>query len=137
MARLSQYNEEFELAGSATRSGTTVHDGQENKVHRGVTVVVNATASTGDGTEDLDVNIQYQDPVSATWLNLIAIVGAFQDGGTGIRRYIIYPGISDKQANFDASQDVPLPETWRVETIVQPGGTSPDYTYSVGILMMV
>lgn len=132
MGRLSRYNQSFTLAASAAQSGTTVHGPRENNVHRGVLLIAKATATTGDGTEDLDINVQYQDPASGDWQTLIADAGAFSNGGTGTLRYLVYPGVSDTQTNFTLIEEVPLPRDWRVQTVVQGGGATPDYTYSIG-----
>lgn len=121
------------LAASAAQDGTTNHAGT-NYNHSAALIVVDATASSGDGTEDLDVNIQIQDPASSKWVTIIADT-PFTNGATETMVYGIGLGLSDTQTVFQEIEEIPLPRDFRVQTVVQQGGAgTPTYTYSVGVL---
>lgn len=127
------YALDFVLAESASRTGTTNHPAT-NEDHSAALIVVDATATAGDGTEDLDINVQVQDPASSKWITVIADASAFANGATGTLIFGIGLGVSDSQTILEAVEEIPLPRTFRVQTIVQQGGGSGAYTYSIGIM---
>lgn len=129
-------NTSVTVSASAAQSGTTNH-AITNPNHNAALIFVDATASSGDGTEDLDVNIQIQDPASGKWITVIADASALANGATGTLVYGVGLGVADTQTILQAVEEIPLPRDLRVQTIVQQGGGSGAYTYSVGAAMVV
>lgn len=127
-------NETVEVFASGTRSGSNSAD-VELPYHRGLIVVVDVTATSGDGTEDLDIQLRSADPVTGNTHNLIQ--DSIDNGATETRWYLVYPGVSDTQSAYDVIEESPAGRrvTVRLETL--QGGTSPDHTYSVGALKLL
>lgn len=123
------------LAASATRSSTEIFEPGESLVfYTGAVLVVDVTATNGDGTQDLAITVRFDDPASSNTPSILT--DTFTDGATGTRVYAIYPGISDTQTSFDAVEEAPLPSNWEVEGAINQGGTAPDFTYSIGGILI-
>lgn len=129
---LLRSNTAVSVASSAAQSGTTNHTFTNHNA-RALLVIVDATASSGDGTEDLDIHIELQDPASSKWVTIISDASALTNGGTGTLLYGVGAGLGDTQTSLQAFEEIPAPRDLRVRTVVQQGGASPDYTYSVGV----
>lgn len=127
----SRQNEAVEVFASGAREGANAKT-VPIPYHRGVMVVVDVTATTGDGTEDLAVRIQVADPVTGKKLQLVS--DSFDNGGTGTRWYLIYPGVADTGTVFDAIEEVPVGREVEVELeSLQGGAGTVSHTYSVGL----
>lgn len=123
------------LANSATRSADQVFEpGVDLTPFRGAILVVDVTGTSGDGTQDLQVDVQFDDPASSN--TPVILSDTFSDGATGTRVYAIYPGIADGQASYDAIEETPLPHNWEVNAQVLQGGGSGDFTYSIGAILL-
>jgi hypothetical protein len=117
---------EASSAKTATGNGTT----QTNANGTGAMFYINVSAASGT-TPTLAVRVQVQDPVSTTWFD---INGAVTPTLTGISTAMltVYPGISEA-ANTKVSQA--LPRTYRVAWTI--GGTTPSFTFSVGVQYII
>lgn len=130
----SRVNSESELLASATRTGKTTET-IELPNQRGLIVVVDVTATSGDGTEDLAVKVLSLDPVTGKTQDVLS--DEFTDGATGTRFYLMYPGATSGASAFDVVEEVPPGRRVSLELETLQGGTSPDHTYSVGIIKVV
>lgn len=120
------------VMASGERSGASQSSDQTNHQQRGATLFVNATSTSGDGTEDLVVAVQAKDPVSENYVTY-STFGLFDNGATGTKAVQVYPGIQDGNNALDGHEDLALGRTWRVSTSVVQGGTGTvTYTFSVG-----
>lgn len=129
-------NSYIHLLESKTRSGSGSSKEIENDVGaRGLTAIVDATATSGDGTEDLQIDLEIYDPVAKKWITLIT--DTFTDGATGTRLYQVYPGVTDDQAVFQAVQGTHIGRRARISWEVLGGGGTGDYTFSVAINYLV
>lgn len=102
---------------------------------RGILVTVYAEGTNGDGTQDLQVAVKA--PISDASEATTLISDEFTDGATGLRQYLIYPGVSDTQGVYDAVQATPTPQNLTLEVSVTSGGADPSYTYSAATEMLV
>lgn len=109
---------------ATTASGTS--DSLSNAVARGVMVFVNVTAASGS-SPTLVVKLQAQDPASGTWFDITDVATA-SITGTGASLLTIYPGLT---VAANSKIDMPVPRTFRVAWTL--GGSSPSFTFSVGV----
>lgn len=87
---------------------------------------LDVTAASGT-SPTLDVTIEGKDPVSSSYFELVAFT---QKTATGTGRVVIGLGAVD-DANTDNVAVVPLPYIIRAKATI--GGTTPSFTYSVGV----
>lgn len=117
--------EHFIVLASAARTAAVNSSDYLNFGHRGIHLVIDATAETG--TAEVTVTIQGKD---ANGIYYDVLVGtAITATGTTVLK--VYPGISPS-ANSSAN-DV-LPPIWRVKVTV---ADSDSLTYSVGANLLV
>ena len=125
------------FAAHTSVSGTNTTENSPvfiNKQWKGVMLMINRTADTGTCT--LDLQIQYQNPLTLTWTNLQSAKNvSYADGTTGERYVIVYPGLTGSDADASIAINTSfvhvgayLPRTWRVQTT--NGGTTVTNTYS-------
>lgn len=117
---------EASAARTATANGTTI----TNASGRGAMFYVNVTAASGT-TPTLVVQLQVQDPVSLSWIDISGAATAAITG-TGLSMLTVAPGISEA-ANTKVSQG--LPRTYRFRWTI--GGTSPSFTFSIGAQYLI
>ena len=79
----------------------------------------------------MTLTVEIQDPVSGTWL--ILLQGAAL-ATTGLRTYLVYPGVGVASAGVTGVESRPLPRMWRV-TVTH--ATADSYTYSVGAALIL
>lgn len=114
---------------SAARTSTTNATALTNRYGKGVRLYLDVSAASGT-SPTLDVTIQTQDAISATW---IALPGAAfgQKTGVSFDDLTIYPGVAET-ANETVSDH--LGTTWRAVATI--GGTSPSFTPSLGAVYL-
>lgn len=119
-------NTEETAVASAARTASGDGSDLTNRNAKGAVVTLDVTAATGT-TPTLDVKIVAKDALSGKYVD---IPGASfsQKTGTGTDTLVVYPGVAET-ANRSVS-DV-LPRTWRVSWTI--GGTTPSFTFSVGV----
>ena len=114
-------NTEATVLSSAARAGTVNSSDQTNYNGRGAIFWLNISAAPGADT--VTMKIQWKDPVSGTYSDIIASVAISATGLTVMR---VYPGIT---ASANSAASMVLPRTYRVR--VEHSGSG-SFTYSVG-----
>lgn len=117
---------ETSAARTTTANGTTI----TNASGRGAMFYINVSAASGT-TPTLVVQLQVQDPVSTSWID---ITGAATPTitGTGLSMLTVCPGISEA-ANTKVAQG--LPRVFRFRWTI--GGTTPSFTFSIGAQYLI
>lgn len=110
------------LFASAARTASHQSEDQLNRGHRGVRVVINATASAA--TPSVVFTIQAKDVTSNTYQTVLASAAVT---GTGTTVLKVYPGIT---AAANASVSDVLAPIWRLDVA---HGDADSLTYSVGV----
>lgn len=111
---------------SSAKTATGAGAAQTNFNARGALLFLNVSAASGT-TPTLDVRVQVQDPISLAWFDL---PGAAFPQRTAVSTAMleVYPGLVDA-ANVRVGRA--LPRTWRLAWTL--GGTTPSFTFSVGV----
>lgn len=117
---------ETSAARTTTANGTTI----TNASGRGAMFYINVSAASGT-TPTLVVQLQVQDPVSTSWID---ITGAATPTitGTGLSMLTVCPGIVEA-ANTKVAQG--LPRVFRFRWTI--GGTTPSFTFSIGAQYLI
>jgi len=117
---------EASAARTTTANGTTI----TNASGRGAMFYINVSAASGT-TPTLVVQLQVQDPVSTSWID---ITGAATPTitGTGLSMLTVCPGIVEA-ANTKVAQG--LPRVFRFRWTI--GGTTPSFTFSIGAQYLI
>jgi len=126
-------NVELTILASATRTSTTNSADQVNYNHRGMILYLDITARTVGVSPLINLKIQVKDPTSGKYTNIYES-GNF-DPTTVLRKWLIYPAVSDAGAKFHGYNDVPLPRKWRISVEFVQDVT--DLTFSVGAHMLM
>jgi hypothetical protein len=114
-------NQGVVLLPSATRTSTTTSADQDNPYWKGLVVYLNITQASGTG--GIQLNVQFKDPASGTYVVML------QDSvrtTTGFHKFILYPA---SNLAGDVATVAPLSRTWNIQV---SHGDSSNYTYSVG-----
>jgi len=111
---------------SSQGAGTVTSNTLQNVNACGVTLVINATAVTGN----LQVTLQGYDNASASWYNIL-VGPSITTAETTIMR--VYPSITT--SNTSTISSYTLPEWWRV--FVTVGGSTPSVTATVGACLQI
>lgn len=114
------------LFASATKTSSGNGSDFETYNMNEATFFLNVSAASGT-SPTLDVDIEGKDPVSAGYFKLVSFA---QKTAISTGRVVIGLGSVD-DANTDAVASVPLPHIIRAKYTI--GGTSPSFTFSVGI----
>jgi hypothetical protein len=109
------------LLASAARTASVTGDWIGNAGHKGLHVIINATADAGS-SESVVFTLQGRDPVSGDPYDLLVSAAITAAGMTVLK---LYPGIATA-ANAAAS-DV-LPAQWRIKAVA---ANADSLTYSV------
>lgn len=117
---------ETSAARNATANGTTI----TNASGRGAMFYINVTAASGT-TPTLVVQLQVQDPVSTSWIDITGAATA-SITGTGLSMLTVCPGIVEA-ANTKVAQG--LPRVFRFRWTI--GGTTPSFTFSIGAQYLI
>lgn len=115
----------IELLPSAARTAALNTDDQSSAGHRGMIMVIDATAEVD--TASVTFTIQGKDGLSGKYFTILASAAVTAVGTTVLR---VYPGLT-ASANLIAS-DV-LPATWRLAVTVADADA---LTYSVGVYLV-
>lgn len=116
---------------SAARTTTGASGALTNNSGRGALFFLNVTAATGT-TPTLDVRLQVQDPVSLAFIDLPGCAFAQITTATGLRMIEIAPGLPEA-ANVRVNRA--LPRVYQIAWAIT--GTTPSYTFSVGIAPII
>ncbi len=119
-------NESRSLLASAARTATVATADQSNTEHRGVVVIINATAATS--TPSVVATIQGKDEVSGAYYTILASAAIVGTGTTVLR---VFPGATN--ASNLVANDV-LPSTWRVNLV---HADTDSITYSVAAQVVI
>lgn len=114
---------------SASRTATATSGEFQSPWYTGIILNINCSARSGT-SPTLDVKIQGKDPESGTWYD-VPNAAATQITATGHTSFRLGPGLA---ATAGVSANTFLPYSWRVVATV--GGTSPNFTYSVGATLI-
>lgn len=114
------------ILASAARTASVNSDAQFNAQHRGVHLIISATAAAA--TPSVVFTIQGQDSISGAWYDLLVSPAITATGVTVLK---VYPGIG--QVANGAASDV-LPAVWRVQAVA---GDADSLTYSVSANLLV
>lgn len=125
VANLGVYQEKT-LVASATRTASGNGADLECYNLTAAHFFLNVSAASGT-TPTLDVKIQGKDPVSGGYFDLVAFL---QKTVVSTGRVVIGLGAVD-DANTDNVANAPLPHVIRASWTI--GGTTPSFTFSVGI----
>lgn len=117
---------ETSTARTTTANGTTI----TNASGRGAMFYINVSAASGT-TPTLVVQLQVQDPVSTSWIDVTGAATATITT-TGLSMLTVCPGISEA-ANTKVSQG--LPRVFRFRWTI--GGTTPSFTFSIGAQYLI
>ena len=121
-------NTEVTILASAARTASLNTSDQTNWNATGIYITQNITAVSGT-SPTLDTIIQMSDPLSTNYIRITAFT---QKTATGIDTILIYPGAVETAAEAGyVTQGVPLARTWRLAITI--GGTTPSFTFSVGV----
>lgn len=124
-------NEEITVLASAARTATIASDDQANFNNVGLFLFLDVTAASGT-SPTIQPAIQMKDPVSDTYL---MTHNTAQETGVTFVISIDYPGASETSAVANVNpQAYPIGRTWRVNTVI--GGTTPNFTFSLGASMV-
>lgn len=134
-ADVERGNNDRTILASATRSALSSTFITIYNARRAI-IFTNATASDGDGTQDLNLILQVTDPVSGVQATIYN-QDIFTNGTTGFHSLMIDPHLSAAPGSVDAFVASALYRNIRVRYEVQDGGASPNYTYSSGIALGV
>jgi hypothetical protein len=121
-------NTQGTLLASQARTATALSPNQTNYNARGVILFLNVTTSSGTG--GITVTVQGVDPVTGSNSSIFTASSAIT--GTGIKKYILYPGASG--GSIDSIAGIPLPRTWFIQV---NHSDSSSYTYSVGYSLIL
>lgn len=102
-------NEARSLLASAARTATVATSDQSNTQHRGVVVIIDATAASA--TPSVVATIQGKDEISGVYYAILASAAITGTGTTVLR---VFPGAT--AATNVTANDV-LPSTWRVNLV--------------------
>lgn len=119
-------NRSVTLLASAARTASVATDDQSNSQHRGVVVIINATAATS--TPSVVATIQGKDELSGAYYTILASAAITGTGTTVLR---VFPGATN--ASNLVANDV-LPSTWRVNLVAADADS---LTYSVAAQLTV
>ena len=119
-------NRSVTLLASAARTASVATDDQSNSQHRGVVVIINATAATS--TPSVVATIQGKDELSGQYYTILASAAITGTGTTVLR---VYPGLT--AATNTVANDV-LPSTWRVNLV---HADTDSITYTVAAQLIV
>ena len=117
---------ETSAARTTTANGTTI----THASGRGALFCINVTAASGT-TPTLVVQLQVQDPVSTSWID-VTPAATPTITGTGLTMLTVCPGISES-ANSRVAQG--LPRVFRFRWTI--GGTTPSFTFSIGAQYLI
>lgn len=117
---------EASAARTTTANGATI----TNASGRGAMFYINVSAASGT-TPTLVVQLQVQDPVSTSWIDVTPAVTPTITG-VGLTMLTVCPGISEA-ANSRVAQG--LPRTFRFRWTI--GGTTPSFTFSIGAQYLI
>ncbi len=102
----------------------------EGETYRGLWLFLSITAS--DGTSELmDIQIQRQDPASEIWVDIPGAAFVQLTSGTGVAEMLIHPSMTAAAAVVIKE---PAGGAMRAEMVL--GGTSPEFTFSLGGLLL-
>ena len=114
------------LVASATQTTTGNGSDYDTEGIKDAVVFLNISAASGT-TPTLDVKIQGKDPVSAAYKDLCAFT---QKTTTGTAIIVLGTGAANTAETDDAWEN-PLPKKIRAAWTI--GGTTPSFTFSLGI----
>jgi hypothetical protein len=117
--------ESFTLLASTARTASVDTADQLNRGHRGLVLVIDATASAA--TPSVVFTIQGKDRASGKYYTILVSAAVTGTGTTALR---VYPGLT--AATNVTANDV-LPECWRLNVVA---GDADSLTYSVGVSLL-
>lgn len=110
---------------SAVRTTNTNSDDINTGLYKTAQVFINVTAVGGDADETLDVYVDVKDPIGGTWNEIFHFTQILQTGGATQN--------FQEQIGEGCETNKGIGNTIRIRTVV--GGTTPSFTFSVGIVL--
>ena len=98
--------------------------------YRGLWIFLSVTATDGTG-ELMDIQIQRQDPASGIWVDIPGAAFVQLTAGAGVAEMMIHPAMTAAAAVVIKQ---PVGGNMRAEIVLS--GTSPDFTFSLGGILL-